>query len=266
MTTKPYSSFTLVFKYLRYFLKAKSKYDIHSPFLFEFVTQVLNDKTQYPNYKWPEIIRQQFLKDNRVVEVEDLGAGSRVHASSTRKVSSIAKSALKSKKLARLLFRMAAFYKCKNTIELGTSLGVTSAYLAFSQDETNVYTIEGSKAIADLAFDKFRRYKIANVKAIQGSFDDKLPEVLSKLEAVDLVFIDGNHQYEPTLKYFELCLQKSHSKTIFVFDDIHWSPGMENAWEAIKKHSNVTLTVDLFFVGIVFMREGLSKEDYVLRF
>jgi len=61
-------------------------------------------------------------------------------------------------------------------------------------------------------------------------------------------------------------LKYANNNTIFIFDDIHWSDGMENAWKYIKANTRTTLTIDLFFVGIVFVKSELSKEDFTIRF
>ena len=105
-----------------------------------------------------------------------------------------------------------------------------------------------------------------NINITLGDFQTTLQEKLKEINTINLAFIDGNHQKEPTITYFKECLKYSNNNTIFIFDDIHWSKGMENAWGYIKSHQKTTLTIDLFYIGIVFIKSELSKENYTIRF
>jgi predicted O-methyltransferase YrrM len=183
-------------------------------------------------------------------------------------VAQIANSSLKKPKYARLLYRLVKYFQPQQVLELGTSLGITTAYLAFAKKDADVITMEGSTAIASVAEQNFKQLRLNTIKIITGNFDKTLPEALSlQPSAFSFAFIDGNHRKEPTLKYFHQLLEKSNESTVMVFDDIHWSREMEEAWEGIKQHSSVTLTIDLFFIGLVFFRkEQKEKEHFVIRF
>jgi predicted O-methyltransferase YrrM len=198
--------------------------------------------------------------------VTDLGAGSRVDKSNERSIRQIAKNASKSKKIGRLLFRLSRHVQPNNILELGTSLGLSSLYLAYGSPSSNIITIEGCPNISKIAADNFQKASMYKIQLETGNFDDKLPEILEKINSLDLAFIDGNHQQEPTIKYFEQCLLKSNPDSILIFDDIHWSDGMEKAWEYIINHPSVTLSVDIFHMGIVFLRKELTKQHFVMRF
>jgi predicted O-methyltransferase YrrM len=264
-----YSSSKLAFKYLQYFLTASNGkgHGVHSPFVFEFITKVLNDTTKYACYKNIEQLRRQLRHDNTLLTIEDFGAGSRVHASYKRKVSEIAATSLKPKKFSQLLFRIANFYRPDNILELGTSLGITTAYLASANEHSKVITMEGAKEIAAVAKKNFQQLDLSNIEIVEGDFDFSLSRVLSELSSVDFAFVDGNHRKEPTIKYFEQLLLKTTNYSVLVFDDVHWSKEMEEAWEYIKQHSSVTLSIDLFFIGIVFFRqEQLEKQHFSIRF
>ena len=264
-----YSSFQLAAKYLAYYLTASNGkgHGIHSPFVFEFITIVLNDKTTYPEYSKVEELRNQLLKDSRILNVEDLGAGSSVSKTNQRTVSSIAKNAAKPKKLGQLLFRMIKFYQPSTILELGTSLGITTSYLSLAKPDAKLITMEGSKEIAGVANRNLRNLEIRNTEIIEGNFDDKLLSVISQLSSIDFAFIDGNHRQEPTERYFHQLLSKINNDSILVFDDIHWSKEMEAAWETIKKHEAVRCTIDLFFIGIVLFRnEFKEKQNFSIRF
>lgn len=258
-----YSPAKLALKYLRYYLTASNGkgHGVHSPFVFEFVTKVLNDDRQFYCFKTIELLREQLQHDKTEITLQDFGAGSRVHAAYKRKVAEIGKSSLKPRKFAQLLFRMVNFYQPSDVLELGTSLGTTTAYLASANTNANVVTMEGAKTVAAIAQINFRQLQLNNIKIVEGNFDDTLPHTLNKFSKIDFAFIDGNHRKEPTLNYFQQILLKITGDSILVFDDIHWSEEMEEAWEIIKAHSLVTLSIDLFFIGIVFFRNEQKKSN-----
>ena len=264
-----YSPITLIRKYLTYYLTASNGkgHGIHSPFVFELVTQVLNDNKKYYAYTAIEEMRQRMLHDHTVINVDDKGAGSVVSRSAQRKISTIARTALKPKKFGQLLFRMVNHYQPNTILELGTSLGITTAYLGAARSGSRLVSIEGSDAIANQAAINLGKLGITNVHLVKGDFDEVLKPLLERLSAVDFAFVDGNHRKEPTLRYFEEILRFSHPNTILVFDDIHWSREMEEAWAAICRHPLVRCTVDLFFVGMVFLRpEFKTRLHFTIRF
>lgn len=265
-----YSPFTLGLKYLRYFFTASNGkgHGIHSPFVFDLVVKVLNDKTNYPAYNSVEAARKKLLKDQTVLTVEDFGAGSTTGLTKQRTVQQIASSSLKKPKYAKLLFRLINYFQSKQILELGTSLGVTTAYLASANKHAAVTTMEGAASIASIADANFKELQLNNIECVIGNFDETLPSVVNReSSSFSFVFIDGNHRKQPTLNYFQQILEKSDDSTVFVFDDIHWSKEMEEAWEEIKQHSSVTLTIDLFFIGLVFLRkQQKEKEHFVIRY
>lgn len=265
-----YSKSQLAKKYLRYLKTASNSkgHGIHSPFVFDFVTKVLNDKKKYDCYAPIENIRKQLKHNKNIILTEDFGAGSNVNNRKEKKISTIAKSALKPRKFSRLLFRMANYLKPQNILELGTSLGITTAYLASFDSKVPVITLEGSESIAAVAKENFETLELNNVKIIEGNFDDTLPPTLDNyFSTVDFCFVDGNHRKEPTLNYFNLLLTKTHQNSVIIFDDIHWSSEMEDAWKNIKTHSSVTLSIDLFFIGIIFFRkQQIIKQHFTIRF
>lgn len=264
-----YSKFQLGKKYLQYYFTASSGkgHGVHSPFVFDFIKKVLRDNAFYDCYPVIETARKNLLQQKREIEVEDLGAGSSVTRSAKRVVAAIAASSLKPAKYAQLLFRIVHYYKPVMILELGTSFGITTSYLASGNALANVHTIEGSKAIGALAANTFERVGIKNIRLTTGDFNHVLPMLLPAISPVNLSFIDGNHRKEPTLNYFEQLLNHSTDSSIFIFDDIHWSPEMEEAWTSIKANPAVTLTIDLFFIGIVFINPDFkTPQHFVIRF
>ena len=251
-----------ILKYISYYLKAKTKHGVHPPFLYHLVTEVINDKKNYASYKNAEAYRASLLKNKQEIYCEDFGTGT----SENRKIAKIAKHSAKSPKYAQLLYRLVKELKPANILELGTSLGVSTTYMALANPEANIRTIEGSEDIAYIANQGFVKNNITNIAVINNNIDMVLKNTLAEMSSVDLVFFDGNHQREATRNYFEKCLQYHHNNTVFIFDDIHWSNEMEGAWNYITAKPEVTLSLDLFFMGIVFFRKELSKENFSIRF
>ena len=254
------------FRYLTYLLKAKDEHSLHSPFLFDLYENIIDSFAEYYKFKDIEGVREEMLLSDKIIEVTDLGAGSRISKFNSRKVSSIAKHSVKQEKYGKLLFRLVNYFKPKTVLELGTSLGVTTCYLASASSDNQVITFEGCTNISSIAKNNFEKLELKNIKQIEGDFDDMLPNELSKIVSVDFVYIDGNHRKKPTLAYFKQLLSKSHNDTIMIFDDIHWSSGMEEAWEEVKASKDVSITIDLFHLGIVFLRKEQVKQNFVLKF
>lgn len=256
-------------KYLQYLLTASNSkgHGIHSPFVFDFIKNILNDKTNYPHYKLIEGKRKALLNDSTVIEVQDFGAGSSVIKTNKRSVKDIAASSLKPKKYAQLLYRMVQHYKPQTILELGTSFGISSAYLATANENAVLHTCEGSASIASIAKNNFKELGLKNIELTEGDFTDTVSLLLSKLKAVDFAFIDGNHRKVPTLEYFTKLLNSSTQNSILVFDDIHWSAEMEEAWADIKQQPAVTLSIDLFFIGIVLINPDFKNpQHFTIRF
>lgn len=264
-----YSPVQLAFKYAKYYITASNGkgHGVHSPFVFDFITNVINDDRHFYAYSFIEDCRQDLLTNNKILTIQDFGAGSSVAKSNQRKVKDIARSSLKPKKFGQLMFRMVNYFRPGTIAELGTSLGITTAYLASGNLAANVYTFEGAKQVAAMAKENFKSLSLQNIRLIQGNFDETLQQQLNKISAVDFAFVDGNHRKEPTIRYFEQLLEKASELSVFIFDDIHWSKEMEEAWKYIQQHSAVTLTIDLFFIGIVFFRkEQKVAQHFVIRF
>jgi predicted O-methyltransferase YrrM len=312
-----YSPFQLGQKYIRYYLTAANGkgHGIHSPFVFDLIKNVLNDTRVFPEYAAIERLRKYLESDPAILQIEDMGAGSALGGASTtilsRSVADIARRMAKPKKLGQLLFRLARYYRPETVLELGTSLGLSTAYLAAgagrgevragvanagataenrkkrkgvaensvdmtTEDRTKpggaterarVFTIEGAPGVGAVAKNNFRALGLENIDLTIGNFDRVLDATLDRAGRVDLAFIDGNHRLEPTLRYFNALYGKLSPSSVLIFDDIHWSREMEAAWESIKKDPRVYLSVDLFFIGLVFFRDNFKvKQDFVIRF
>ena len=242
-----------------------NEHSLHSPFLYSFYTEVIKRENR-KGFEQIETLRKTLLQNNEVVLVEDLGAGSRVNNSNTRKVSQIAKHASTPAPFSRLLNRIITHFDYKTIVELGTSLGLNSAYMASTNKDIQLFTFEGSTSIASLARQNLSKLNCSNYKLIEGNIDNTLPQWIENASQVDLAYIDANHRYEPTLRYFELLLPKMTTSGMIILDDIHWSKEMNDAWEVLKNHPKISLSIDLFEAGILFLQPDLMKESYILEF
>jgi predicted O-methyltransferase YrrM len=250
-------------EFLSYQQRAQTKYYIHSPFVYQFYLNVLEGSTD-PRLQTITALRKRLLQNYDKIPINDMGA---VPGTKEKIISKLASQASIPEKYGKVLFNIVQYFKPQSIVELGTCLGLGTAYIAAAGPSARIMTIEGSESLSDIAKQNFNSLKFNNIDSVMGHFDAKLPEVLARLERIDLAFIDGNHRYEPTLGYFNLLMEKTTEKTILVFDDIYWSREMTEAWTAIKKDPRVSLTIDIYRLGIVFMRKDkLAKEDFVLRY
>jgi len=255
-------------RYLNYISKAKSKYHIHSPFVFELITRVIENEFAYPDYKTAEAIRQEMLGNNSLIETIDFGAsaGKQSYTTSFKKISEIVKNSAVSPKYGQLLYRFAKHFEPQTILEIGTSLGISTIYQALASPKSKIICLEGCANTTEKAQENFKKLYLNNIELYIGNFDTLLPKVIQKIQTIDFAFIDGNHRKDPTINYFEQCLPLASNDTVFVFDDIHWSEGMEEAWHYVIAHPKVTLSIDLFFMGIIFFKEELSKQDFIIRY
>ncbi len=251
--------------YLNYQFRALTRHDVHSPFVFDLIETVFRDHTKYPVYGELEDLRKSLKKNRTPIKITDLGAGSR-KPSAVKTVAEILKTAVQKKGYQRLIYRLIKKYQPKIVLELGTSLGLTSRYmLAALPKNGKLYTLEGDPAIL-----KFATQQVisgdSRVNAIEGNFDDELPELLNSGVKIDMAYIDGNHTYDATLRYFEMILPYLAENGFIVFDDIYWSKDMMKAWEKIVKHPASQTSIDLFKLGIVFTEKAKVKQHFMLKF
>ncbi len=257
----------LAFSYVKYLINAKGPHGTHSPFVFSFINDVLKDKREFYAFKEIENLRDELHNDHSEIKITDFGAGSLHNKSNTRKISELAKNAGRSKKHGELLFRIANYFELNNVLELGTSLGLGTSYLAKAREKSQIITIEGCPAINKQAKINFKKIGLTNVNSYVGNFDYILDDVLNTHHKFDLIFVDGNHRKDPTLNYFHLLKKHIHSNSLIIFDDIHWSKEMTEAWNEIKADSTVKVSMDLFQFGLVFfMKEVKEKQEFTLRF
>lgn len=263
-----YSKPQLALKWLRYVVLSSNGrgHGIHSPFVYELVCEVLNDRSDYAAYAKIEKRRNNLLNDGRILPVDDAGAGS-ARKDLEKKVSHIAEQSLSTRKFGRLLFRLAKHYRAGQIVELGTSLGISSSYLASANAGSRVITLEGSPAIASVAAETFQQLELDHILQVTGRFEETLENVIGTHPPADLVFLDGHHRKKPVLEYFEKILENLAPVSLVIIHDIHWSREMEEVWALIRDHPKVKMTVDIFSAGLVFFRDEFQvKQQFMIRF
>lgn len=253
---------------LHFILASRKGHGIHSPFAYQLCEEVFYNDHAFYDFVRLGALRLRLLRSDDLpgstLEIEDHGAGSRTLKGSVRKISDIVAKGTSTQKQSELLYRLCNFLNCKTTIELGTSVGLNTLYLALSNKAGSVYTVEGSGALVDFAINLAEKNKITNIEFIHSKFKDALPALLQKTKPFDLLYIDGDHRYESTVEYFNLAVAHIHNNSVIILDDIYWSPGMTKAWQQVKKHPSVTISIDCFYFGLLFFRQEV-KEPVSLR-
>ena len=252
--------------FLVYWFKAATPNAIHSPFIFEITTSVIHDKRFYYSFDEIEQLRQLLISKSTPVPIIEYGAGSNTNTNKTRAMADLLQKVAIPIKYGQVLFRLVNHLQPKTIVELGTSLGISTAYMTKAATQATCLTFEGNPHCAAIARSNFELLKLPNIQILEGNFNNTFFPVIQQLESVDFAFVDGNHQFQPTLDYFYALKEKRNTASVFIFHDIHWSKGMQNAWETIKKDADVTLTIDLFNMGMVFFRTGVPKQDFIIRY
>ncbi len=255
-------------KFLKYFIFADHKrgHGIHSPFVYDLIREVFIAPVNKEDTKDIEEIRREMKSDSSLLTYRDPGAGSGKMKSSRRRVKDIARYAASRKKYSELLYKLAAEFRPAHIIELGSSLGIGCMYLARGNPDARVYSIEGAEPLSELAGANIERAGISNVTCINNTFKGALDKLTDSLDSMDMVFFDGDHDGERTWDYYEKCLEKAGSESVFIFDDIYWSPGMEKLWKRIVDDTRVKISIDLYQMGLVFFREGIVKQHFVIKY
>ena len=210
-------------RYLSYWLDAIEEHSIHSPQIYDLYSKVICNDVNEEMYEQIEKIRDQYLEDQSLVTINDLGAGSRINPKSERTLADIAENSLSSPKLSRLLYRLINHLEVKSILELGTSLGINSLYLAKANKEVKLVTFEGCENTAAVAEKTFKTANVNNIRLMKGDISRTLSYILGNSDKPDFVFFDANHTKEATLRYFKMCLVRVHKDTVIVIADIHWS-------------------------------------------
>ena len=250
-------------QYIKFIIKSTNQHGVHSPFVYDLVTKCFYDKTNYEAYNTILNYRKSLLESNTKIKVKDLGAGSQVMKHQERSVSDITKKAGTTHTRAKLLYRLTNYFKPNNILELGTSLGIATHAMNLGNPKAKITSIEGCPNTSAFSKNQLKIQDSEHINIITGNFNTEIEKLSSN--RYNLIFFDGNHQKKATLKYFEMVLKTANNDSVFIFDDIYWSEGMTEAWEIIKEHPKVTVTIDTFFWGFVFFRNEQVKEHFKIR-
>jgi predicted O-methyltransferase YrrM len=255
-------------KYLQYllFYRHRNGHGIHSPFIFDIVSRIFRNKIEAGVVFKVEKIRKELTRDTRLIHCEDLGTGSERKKTRKRKVSEIARYSAVPRKYGLLLSNLSAEFGSQDIMEFGTSFGISTMYLASGSPNSIVYTIEGCPACSEIALHNFKSAGIDNVELTTVSFDSVLPSIKNREKKWGLIYIDGNHRKDAVMNYFDTLKSVCDNETVMVFDDIYNSKEMAEAWTEIKKDGEVTATIDIFRMGIVFFKKGITRNHYKIRY
>ncbi len=261
------NSVSLIISYFKFLAQSTNQHGVHSPFVYNLVTKCFYDKKKYPEYKALKHYRKLLLKNNTIISVTDFGAGSRVFKSNKRKIAAIAKNAGISKKRAQLLWRITNYFEPESILEIGTSLGLATSALALGNPKAKITTLEGCSNTQKVAKEMVRELNLnhQNIEFVTTEFSTYLYNLKAENSNFKLIYFDGNHSKKATLEYFKLLLPTLTNDSVWIFDDIHWSLDMNQAWEEIKKHEKVKVTIDTFQWGLVFFRKEQEKEHFTIR-
>lgn len=258
--------FFATIQYLKYLAVSRHRkgYGIHSPFAFQLVREVIYKHEYYYFYDDIDNVRKLLASDNTQLKVTDFGAANNNAENGLKTIGQIVRRSAIPSKYGKLLSRLIVRFAPRYIVELGTSVGIGTLYMALAKRDAHLVTIEGCPNIYAHAKKIVGRLVPEAVKCLNGQFDHLLPDVLENLPRLDFAFVDGNHTKEATIEYFQLLLGKVHNDTVLVFDDIHWSKGMCEAWDYIVAHPQVTVSMDLFRFGLVFFRRECQKQHYIV--
>jgi predicted O-methyltransferase YrrM len=249
--------------YFKFLLKSTNQHGVHSPFVYNLVTKCFYNNGSHKEYAQLKVFRKALVNNSNIINIKDFGSGSRMFKSNQRTISQMAKRSGITSKRAKFLFRLTKYFNANNILELGTLLGLGTSALSLGNNKAQIISIEGCPETASVAQNQFSTFKLNNIDLRVGTFENILPKI--DISNNDLIFFDGNHTKEATLNYFEMLLPTATNNSVFIFDDIHWSKGMTEAWETIIKHPKVTVSIDTFFWGIIFFRKEQVKEHFVIR-
>ncbi|MEY4505336.1 MAG: hypothetical protein RL154_1636 [Pseudomonadota bacterium] len=205
-------------------------------------------------------LRAKGMQNNQEIEFLDFGAGNpsdkrteqemKEGKATTTTVAKLSSIGLKNE-WSEWIYNVVLEKKPKVVLELGTCCGFSAITMALASKESQIYTLEGAKTIAELAKNNIKEAGVQNITQVIGRFSDTLPDLLAKIAPIDFAFIDGHHDKDATLKYFEQIRPFMSQNAIMAFDDISWSDGMKEAWLQIK--SCIKQYEDLGKIGVCYL-------------
>lgn len=238
---------------------------VHSPNIFHFFKYVIFPKEKF-DYSLAENTLKEYKASKEILHTLSIGAKGDGKTIKEEKVSKIAVKSSSFGKYGRLLQRMSAYLKPKKILELGTSIGIGTIYLSSGCKDSSVITVEASKETSEFAAKNFKKLGLNNIECINDNFDNALEDILTKNPDIELIFVDGNHTYAATKKYFEIIKKHAGKNTITVFDDINWSKEMSKAWKEIMQSNSKSVAIEMLRMGIIFFNKDLTQKNYCTRY
>lgn len=249
--------------YLSYYLNVTDEHSLHAPFIYKLYTQVIKGKKQ-PEPAI-ESFRNQLLQSGETIDYHTFGRQSSLGRKSRTRIASIARSGINNVGNSSLFIRLIKYFKCETIVELGTSLGINTAYLALANSNTQVYTFEGHNQLITKAKTIFNALGLNNIEIIEGNIDDTLDDFLKGVQKLDFILIDANHRKSSIINYYSAFIPKVHENSVMVIDDIRWNKEMYEVWKDIKARDEVSLSVDLMDLGLLFFNNGMKRQHYTLK-
>lgn len=249
--------------YIKYYTAAKTIHSAHSPFLYDFLLNTIENRRRYYAFNDFDHLRRLMALNKEKIGLTDYGAGSHTLTEEKRRISDILQTSVSGENQCRVLFNIARFMQAKHILELGSSLGISTLYLSQGHPTAKVYTIEGDPEIHHIARANYDLFH-PEIVSMCGKFDAILPELLPRIPPIDLVFIDGNHRYDATLNYHTMIKKWVSSRAVLVYDDIYWSTEMTRAWQELIQDDHFQISIDCFHYGILIKHPEASKEHFTI--
>ncbi len=265
-----------IFNYFIFKLKASNEHGVHSPFVFHLLTNVIYNKNEYYCFKNIANLKLQFVSSKNIFNwvknkfsLPNNTLGKNYSESDFRLINNTNQIYCHNKysvKYSKLLFRLVNHFQPEHIIEIGTSFSIHSIYLASACSKTSLITIEQNAEIADVTKDKFKKINLINIEQKFGNIPTSIFEIFSRFSTLNFVCFNRGFCASETLNYFTLCLEKVSKDSIFVFCDIYASSSNKELWNTIKNNNRVSVTIDFFFMGIVFFHKEQAKQNFRIKF
>ena len=262
--------------YSKFLWRSTNAHGIHSPFVYDLVTKCFYDQSNYPQYSTLRELRKELRQSHETIQVLDFGAGSRdqnLQKGQTRPVKQMLHNASISPKRQRLLFRLVHYFNSKNVLELGTHLGMGTIAMALGNPKATITTVEGCPNTEKFSKNHLNKWLAENhfsgaLDLINTPFTTYFAKQLSTTtneKKFNLIYLDGHHDGQATLEYFNKIKKLMHNDSLLIIDDIYWSKSMTLAWNDIVKDPKVTVSIDTYFWGLIFFRKEQTKEHFIVR-
>ena len=249
----------LLYRGIRY----RHGFGVHSPFVFSLITKVIEEKCSYYSFHDIELIRKQLLFRDEPITYPDRKHNGKIRRRTIGEV--VRREAIKPKHGA-LLFRLTNYFKPQNILQLGPAMGLSTLYLTSYTSGLNCTALENVPEFVPIAQISFEKAARNPIDLRVGNYKELLPRALEDMGKVDLVFLNTTYEQQNNLWLFIECLKHVHDDTILVFEGIKTSHRMRNFWKKVCAHPAVTVTIDLYSMGIVFFNPKLHKRNYIVYF